>query len=215
MLGVVAGALEPQATHYMRSLLRRPTFSGLSALGGGLPPGTLHENKIGTAFDTLQDVMYAELANGRRLVVAVYTNGWTQADPEPGDVAGLGDFTARLLRELRLDRGLDRPTYVESRRRDGDTALEWHWRTRRPGRYEVALWHEGGGAEGARLRGMLGAAPVEVDLSRWRSRWIKLADVDLERPGRTLLRLEREGPSGRLVDATLRVTRWPQESPGR
>ena len=90
MLGVVSGTLEPQATDYMRSLLRRPTFSAYSSLGGGLPPGSLHENKIGSAFDTLQDVMHAQLPGGQQLIIAVLSNAWESSEPEPGDVAKLG-----------------------------------------------------------------------------------------------------------------------------
>jgi len=104
MLAVVTGALEPQATGYMRSLLRRPIDAPHSALGTGLPPDSLHENKVGTAFDTLEDVMYAELPDGRRLVVATFTNGWDPNLPEPEDLAVLGGFTPLLL--TRLDAAL-------------------------------------------------------------------------------------------------------------
>jgi sterol desaturase/sphingolipid hydroxylase (fatty acid hydroxylase superfamily) len=209
LLGVVSGALEPESTGYMRSLLRRPTFSAFSALGGGLPPGTQHENKVGSAFDTLQDAMYAELPNGRRLIVAAFTNGWEATDPPPGDVARLGDFTMRLLRELRLDRGLERATFVESRR-IGQDALTWRWRTRKAGRYELALWHEAAAGNASSVRGTLGGVDLDVDLTRWGARWIKLADVELERGG-TVLRLDRRSP-GALADGTLRVTRWPDRS---
>jgi sterol desaturase/sphingolipid hydroxylase (fatty acid hydroxylase superfamily) len=100
MLAVASGAIEPQATGYMRSLLRRPANSDHSALGAGLPPGSLHENKVGTAFDTLEDVMYAELPAGSRLVVAVFTNGWDPGIPAPGDLARLGRFTELLVARL-------------------------------------------------------------------------------------------------------------------
>ncbi len=100
MLAVVSGAIEPQATAYMRSLLRRAANSDHSALGAGLPPGSLQENKVGTAFDTLEDVMYAELPEGRRLIVAAFTNGWDPSIPAPGDVARLGRFTELLVARL-------------------------------------------------------------------------------------------------------------------
>jgi sterol desaturase/sphingolipid hydroxylase (fatty acid hydroxylase superfamily) len=102
MLAVVSGAIEPQATAYMRSLLRRPALSAHSALGAGLPPGSAHENKVGTAFDTLEDIMYAELPNGRRLIIAAYTNGWDPSLAEPWDVARLGRFTELLIADLGL-----------------------------------------------------------------------------------------------------------------
>jgi hypothetical protein len=100
MRAVVTGAIEPQATGYMRALLRRPPLAGHSALGAGLPPGSLHENKAGTAFDTLEDVMFARLPDGRELVIAAFTNGWNPELPEPLDVHRLGGFTRLLLARL-------------------------------------------------------------------------------------------------------------------
>jgi protein phosphatase methylesterase 1 len=100
MLAVVSGTVEPQATAYMRGLLRRDANSNHSALGTGLPPGSRHENKVGTAFDTLQDIMYAELPGGRRLIVAAFSNGWDPRIPAPGDVARLGRFTELLVARL-------------------------------------------------------------------------------------------------------------------
>jgi hypothetical protein len=100
MLAVVSGAIEPKATDYMRSLLRRDPNSDHSALGAGLPAGSLHENKVGTAFDTLEDIMYAELPGGRRLIVAAFTNGWDPDLPAPSDTARLGRFTALLVERL-------------------------------------------------------------------------------------------------------------------
>ena len=212
MLGVVSGTLEPQATDYMRSLLRRPAFSAFSSLGGGLPPGSLHENKIGSAFDTLQDIMHAELPNGRRLVVSAFTNGWNQDEPEPWDVARLGDFTARLLRELRLDdAGGGPPTILEPARADAD-AVRWHWRASRAGRYELALWFDADPANTPDARAAIvtsgtAAEIASVNQATWGRRWIRLGDVDLDR-GKVELLLTRSGP-GRLAPGRLRVARWP------
>jgi beta-lactamase class A len=100
MRAVVTGAIEPQATQYMRAVLRRAPQSSHSALGAGLPPGSLHENKVGTAFDTLEDVMFAQLPDGRQLVVAAFTDGWDPGLPEPLDVHRLGAFTRLLLARL-------------------------------------------------------------------------------------------------------------------
>jgi protein phosphatase methylesterase 1 len=100
MRAVVTGAIEPQATAYMRSLLQRPPLSEYSALGAGLPPGSTHENKVGTAFDTLEDVMFAQLPDGRHLIVAAFTNGWDPGLPSPLDVHRLGRFTELLIERL-------------------------------------------------------------------------------------------------------------------
>jgi sterol desaturase/sphingolipid hydroxylase (fatty acid hydroxylase superfamily) len=212
MLGVVSGTIEPQATDYMRSLLRRPAFSAFSSLGGGLPPGSLHENKIGSAFDTLQDIMHAELPNGRQLVVSAFTNGWNQDEPEPWDVATLGDFTARLLHELRLDdAGGGPPAILEPARADAD-AVRWHWRASRAGRYQLALWFDADPANtpDARATIVVSGTTTEiaaVNQSTWGRRWIRLGDVDLDR-GKVELLLTRSGP-GQLAPGRLRVARWP------
>jgi sterol desaturase/sphingolipid hydroxylase (fatty acid hydroxylase superfamily) len=212
MLAVVSGTLEPQATGYMRSLLHRPTFSAYSSLGGGLPPGSLHENKIGNAFDTLQDAMYAKLPDGHELVVAAFSNGWNQADPTPGDVATLGDFTARLLDELGLARGAARPLKVNSHD-DGAGGVRWDWRTPRAGRYELALWYEADATHTPSAQAVLASASTasafDVDLTRWGRRWIRLGDVELAR-GTASLHLQRVAP-GALVGGTLRIARWPDE----
>jgi protein phosphatase methylesterase 1 len=97
MLAVVSGSIEPQATGYLRALLHRPPDSPHSALGAGLPGGSHQENKVGTAFDTLEDILYAELPDGRRLIVAAFTNGWNPDLPSPADVHVLGGFTRGLL----------------------------------------------------------------------------------------------------------------------
>jgi hypothetical protein len=213
LLGVVNGAVEPQARDYMRSLLRRPPFSAHSSLGGGLPPGSLHENKIGSAYDTLQDIMYAELSNGRRLIVAAFTNGWNQDEPEPWDVARLGDFTARLLHELRLDdAGGGPPTILEPAPMVDADAVRWHWRAPQAGRYELALWFDADPANTPDARAAIVASGTTkeiaaVNQSTWGRRWIRLGDVDLDR-GKVELLLTRSGP-GHLAPGRLRVARWP------
>jgi hypothetical protein len=212
MLGVTSGALEPQATDYMRSLLRRPAFSGHSSLGGGLPPGAVHENKIGSAFDTLQDVMYAELPHGRRLVIAAFTNGWDSTEPEPWDVARLGDFTARLLQQLRLDATAGRaPTYLESAA-PAAGAVRWRWQVPQAGRYQLALWHDADPGSTHDAQATLAARGqrtelASLDLSTWGRRWIPLGDVDLER-GKAELLLTSSTP-GSLPGGRLRIARWP------
>ncbi|MCX7055302.1 MAG: serine hydrolase, partial [Proteobacteria bacterium] len=212
MLNVAMGTLEPQATDYMRSLLRRPAFSGHSSLGGGLPPGSVHENKIGSAFDTLQDVMYAELPNGQQLVISAFTNGWDSNEPEPGDVAQLGDFTARLLHELQLDGAPGRaPRYLKASNAGAD-AVRWSWRVPQSGRYQLALWYDAdpGNTHDARATVVAQGRRDEVtalDLSIWGRRWIRLGDVELDR-GKTELVLTTSTP-GKLPGGRLRIARWP------
>jgi hypothetical protein len=211
LLHVVSGAIEPQATDYMRSLLRRPRHSAHSGLGGGLPPGSEHENKPGTAFDTLQDVVHASLPDGRQLVIAAFTNGWDPREPAPWDIARLNDFTVQLLAELGDEDARHRSRIIESRHRD-DTTL-FRWRNGKAGRYELSVWYDADPAHTRRARARLQpagpAAELELDESTWGRRWIRLGDFDLPR-GVNEIVIERLAP-GALSGARLRVTPWPPD----
>jgi hypothetical protein len=211
MLAIVTGAIEPQATTYMRSLLRRPRFSAHSPLGGGLPPGTDYENKPGNAFDTLQDVMHARLPDGRQLIVAAFSNGWDEHEREPWDIARLNDFAQRLVAALGLVPSAN-TQFVDPR--PGDVRpdeIRWQWRTRVPGRYEIAAWYDA--APGNSTRALAHVEPGDVyaetdlDQTTWGRRWIRLGDFDLA-TGKTELVLNRVD-SGRLVPVRLRIMASP------
>jgi hypothetical protein len=211
LLHIVSGAIEPQATGYMRALLRRPRYSAHSGLGGGLPPGTDHENKPGTAFDTLQDVVHARLPDGRQLVIAAFTNGWDQQEPAPWDIARLNDFTVRLLAELGGGDRSSRSRIVESTHRDGTT--RFRWRNGEAGRYELSVWYDANRGNTPRARARLqpagASAELELDESTWGHRWIRLGDFDLPR-GVNEVVIEPLAP-GTLSDARLRITPWPRD----
>jgi protein phosphatase methylesterase 1 len=213
MLAIVTGTIEPQATGYMRSLLQRPRFSAHSPLGGGLPPGTQYENKLGNAFDTLQDVMHAQWPDGHELIVAAYSNGWDEHEREPWDVARLNDFAWRLVHELNLERSSPPSRIVPApdASANGDE-MRWHWHTRSPGRYEIAAWYDASPANTPRAIARVEpgglAAEGELDLTSWGRRWIRLGDFVLAR-GPTEVVLTRAAP-GSLAPARLRVTAWPR-----
>jgi hypothetical protein len=211
MLAVVTGRLVPQGRDYMRSLLRRPTFSGHSSLGSGLPPGSLHENKIGVAYDTLEDIMYAELPNGRRLVIAAFSNGWDSSEPEPWDAARLGRFTELLLRRLGLAAGLPTPAYLEPGPDSGDGALVWRLDPPRDGRYELAVWYESSPGQTTAAQWQVdharGTQRVLLDQQVWGARWIKLGDFDLRRGEGRVSLVSQDGLP--VAPSRLRLTRWP------
>jgi protein phosphatase methylesterase 1 len=245
MLAIASGAIEPQATRYMRSLLRRPTFSEQGSLGGGLPAGSLHENKIGNAYDTLEDVIYAELPNGRRLVIAAFSNGWNQSEDQPWDVARLGRFTELVIAGLGLDRGLEPARYLsavelpEAGRTGGwergrsrgsfssaghlasdgqpGTAVSWTLDAASAGRYEIAVWYPATAAATA-------SAQFEVEHAGGHTTVI----LDQRNWGSRWIRLgdfelSQDGGKvrltarspGQLVADTLRVRAWPQQASHR
>lgn len=104
MLEVIKGAIEPDANAYMREMLTSyDLWGGRSEFGFGLPPGTLYQNKLGLAYDTLEDIAYIQLPNGQEFFLAAYSNGFQ--GPEPGqpypyDASLLGGFAEILIEEL-------------------------------------------------------------------------------------------------------------------
>jgi len=105
MLEIQKGAIEPGANAYMRGLLTHERFGGDSSIGFGMPPGATFENKIGIAYDTLEDIAYVKMPNGKEFILAAYTNGWNTAEPYPYDGAPLGLFAEMLVENLGLDAG--------------------------------------------------------------------------------------------------------------
>jgi protein phosphatase methylesterase 1 len=126
MLDVVKGGLEPGATGYMRSLLRHDRTSAYAALGFGLPPGSINENKIGVAYDTVEDFMYAILPNGKEFILVAFTNGRDRSQPAPYNVSHLGLFTELLLDRLDLLEGCPPVCEVDDANRDFSSTGGWY-----------------------------------------------------------------------------------------
>lgn len=110
MLALVNGEFGAGATDYLRSRLRRPRISANSAMGGGFPDGTVFESKYGSAYDTLAEIVHAELPDGRRLIIAAYSNGRDPDGPDEQDPTALAGFSALLLEQLDASQAIsDRP----------------------------------------------------------------------------------------------------------
>jgi protein phosphatase methylesterase 1 len=100
MLALVSGEFGPQARDYLRERLRRPRVSVNSSMGGGFPEGTIYESKIGGAYDTLAEIVHAELPDGGRMIIAAYSNGRDPDGPEDQDLSALAGFARLLLERL-------------------------------------------------------------------------------------------------------------------
>jgi protein phosphatase methylesterase 1 len=100
MLALVTGQFGTDSAEYLRSRLRRPRVSENSSMGGGFPDGTVYESKIGDAYDTLAEIVYAELPDRRRLIVAAYSNARDPEGPDEQDLTALAGFAQRLLERL-------------------------------------------------------------------------------------------------------------------
>ena len=100
MLAVVSGVFGKPGAEYIRSRLRRPPVSKHSSMGGGFPEGTIYESKIGDAYDTLAEIVHAELPDGRRLIIAAFSNGRDPDGPDEQDLTALAAFSKLLLERL-------------------------------------------------------------------------------------------------------------------
>ena len=102
MLALVTGEFGEPAADYIRSRLRRPLVSRNSSMGGGFPDGTVYESKIGDAYDTLAEIVHAELPDGRRLIIAAFSNGRDPDGPDEQDLTALAGFPKLLIERLPL-----------------------------------------------------------------------------------------------------------------
>ncbi len=100
MLALITGRFGRASADYLRSRLRRPAVSPHSFMGGGFPEGTLYESKVGDAYDTLAEIVHAELPDGRRLIIAAFSNGRDADGPDDQDLTSLAGFAKLLLAGL-------------------------------------------------------------------------------------------------------------------
>ncbi len=243
MLALQSGALVPEGLDYARALLRRDRWSGHAAFGSGLPPGTRLDAKIGTAYDTLQEIAWIELPDARRLVVAAFSDGWNPDDAPPFDVAPLGAFVEDLLDVVGEAAVPDAPraalpwavrvpanagagwealpargAYLDGRAwSSGAPGAQHEWRVEvpAPGRYELAVWYPAGEDHTPAARYEIDGhdVPVHYDQRRWGARWLPLGEVDVR--GRSVVVRVRAEADGRLVADTLRVSAVPASATAR
>jgi beta-lactamase family protein len=103
MLALQSGEFGAATRDYIRARLRRPRVSGHSSMGGGFPEGTVYESKIGDAYDTLAEIVHAELPDGRRIIISAFSNARDPDGPDEQDVTALAGFSKRLLDRLPAD----------------------------------------------------------------------------------------------------------------
>lgn len=88
MAEVSGGYLHPDAQNYMLHMLRHARYS-YSSIGMGTPPGTIMHNKIGNAYDTLEEIAHLILPGGTEIVLAIYTNGYEPSEPDTNNLSWL------------------------------------------------------------------------------------------------------------------------------
>lgn len=172
MLEVISGFGWEEAIPYIRNLLKHDRLGEYSSIGFGIPPGCVYENKIGVAYDTVEDIAHIILPNGQEFILAIYTNSYDPSQPIPYDADRCGYFTEKLIERLNLcancppnvivDDG-DSNFYIEgswlsgSSSRDkrgetytyktvgsGNSLAVWNLNVPEAGVYEVAVWYPQG-----------------------------------------------------------------------
>jgi len=233
MLAIEEGVIEPQATAYMKGLLQRERYGGHGGYGRGLPPGTDFRAKNGLAYDTLQEIAAFRLPDGRRFVIAAFSNGLDKEDP-PHDVATLGGFVEELLAALPSPGGgtpawsriagaietADAPAGWRRVMRKGSRTnagavyesesageeFAWHVLLPAPGRYELAVWYPAAEDQATSAVYTVSgtSAPLATyDQRRWNARWLPLGIVDAA--ASELIVTVRNTGTGTLVADALRV----------
>lgn len=149
LLEIIKGAIEPEANEYMRNLLRHNQTSDQSILGHGLPPGSLYENKPGLAYDTVEDIAYAVLPNGRELILAAFSNGRERENPSPHDASSLGVFCEMLIEKIQWDAGCPPKVRLDNAESSFVTSGTWALATEAPDKWGGSyVWKSGGTGSG-------------------------------------------------------------------
>jgi protein phosphatase methylesterase 1 len=84
---------------YMKALLYRTLGSHDTTFGNGLPAGTILYSKTGDAYDTVEEIAYMILPNGKEIILSAYSNGFQRP---ASDFYILGRFAELVLDKFSL-----------------------------------------------------------------------------------------------------------------
>ncbi|CAF2358559.1 unnamed protein product [Rotaria sp. Silwood2] len=84
---------------YMKSMLYRTLESDLTTFGNGLPAGTILYSKVGNAYDTVEEIAYIILPNGKEIILSAFSNGFQRRTT---DFYILGRFVEMILNKFSL-----------------------------------------------------------------------------------------------------------------
>jgi len=99
---IVSGKLFPEAREYFMELLYHPLDS-YTCYGRGLPPGSIIYTKTGNAYDTVEEIAYVLLPNGKQFILSTFTNGYEPSEPK---FDTLSYYIQLIIEEAKLDEGL-------------------------------------------------------------------------------------------------------------
>lgn len=144
MAEITGGYIHPEATKYMKQMLQHARYS-YTALGKGLPPGSVMHNKIGNAYDTLEEISHVVLPNGKEIIMAIYTNGYEPSEPDVDNLSFLADLILQRL-PGDLTQGIAAPIIL-SPATDKSCSLKgngWSKQSDRPDKFGTEYWKSPG-----------------------------------------------------------------------
>jgi hypothetical protein len=84
---------------YMQALLYRTLDDPETTIGNGLPASTILYSKVGCAYDTLEEIAYIILPNGKEIILSTFSNGFQRP---ANDFYILGRFAELVLNKFSL-----------------------------------------------------------------------------------------------------------------
>ncbi|CAF0820015.1 unnamed protein product [Rotaria sordida] len=84
---------------YMKPMLHRTLESDHTTFGNGLPAGTILYSKTGNAYDTVEEIAYIILPNGKEIILSIFSNGYQR---RATDYYILGRFVEMILNKFSL-----------------------------------------------------------------------------------------------------------------
>jgi hypothetical protein len=85
---------------YMKAMLYRTHYSDQTTFGSGLPAGTIIYSKSGNAYDTVEEIAYIILPNGKEIILSAFSNGFQRP---ASDFYILGRFVELVIQKFSLD----------------------------------------------------------------------------------------------------------------
>jgi hypothetical protein len=236
ILEVVSGRLirDERSVEYMSDLLVHFAWTGYTSFGFGLPPGTIMKTKIGDAYDTVEEIAYVTLPNGKRFVLAAFSNGLELEQPYPYDCSGLGVFAEMLTDALGLNEG--NPEKIVATK-PGPMQGKWTPAKDLPdkygdmyyvnsdggsfsfqanlqgGLYEVVVWSPQSKnfskATSVTVNHSDGVSTQTLDQTHYGGRWYKLGDFRFDAGlHNQIVTIQNNG--GTSVANAVKLTRWPE-----
>jgi hypothetical protein len=106
MLELLKGNILPEpkeeSIRYVNSVLFHKLDGSHTSFGTGLPPGTVLKNKIGIAYDTIEDLAHITLPNKREFILTAFSNGFQSYLDTPA----LGTFAEIVMHFYKLNQRL-------------------------------------------------------------------------------------------------------------